>query len=168
MFKISFHCCVSLGCKGIFCSVHFGKSLKWGCQLWSVFPFWFGFFRFPGNPKGGHPNSCICNPNLFLTDKLYYGIQLGLKREVCYMCECVFLAISPKKCGAGCWEFYLNGDQGSSYGPAGDGFQCGNRYYSTAAEACVWFSSNTLMVYPSQSRMIIRWAKNTFICFPIL
>ena len=27
-----------------------------------------------------------------------------------------------KKCGVGCWEFYPNGDQGSSYGPAGDGF----------------------------------------------
>ena len=38
------------------------------------------------------------------------------------MCERVFLAISPKKCGVGRWEFYPNGDQGSSYGPAGDGF----------------------------------------------
>ena len=97
MSEKSFHCCVSPGSKGIFCSVHFGKSLKWGCQLWSVFPF--GFFRFPGekNPNGGHPHSCICNPNLLLTDTLYYRIQVGLKREVSYMCECVFLAISPKK-----------------------------------------------------------------------
>ena len=38
------------------------------------------------NPKGGHPHSCICNPNLLLTDTLYS-----------YMCECVFLATSPKK-----------------------------------------------------------------------
>ena len=85
--EVSFHCCVSLGSKGTFCSVHFGKSLKWGSQLWSVFPYGFGFFRFPGkNPKEGHPHSCICNPNLLLTDTLYS-----------YMCECVFLATSPKK-----------------------------------------------------------------------
>ena len=56
MSELSFHCCVSLGSKGIFCSVHFGKSLKWGCQLWSVFPFGF-FFRFPGkkSKEGSSP-----------------------------------------------------------------------------------------------------------------
>ena len=85
MSELSFHCCVSLGSKGIFCSVHFGKSLKWGCQL--RFPLGFAFSdSLKKSPKGGHPHSCICNPNLLLTDTLYYRIQVGLKREVSYMC----------------------------------------------------------------------------------
>ena len=74
----------------------FWKKFEMG--LSTAFPFEFGFFRLPGkNPKGGHPHSCICNPNLLLTDTLYYRIQVGLKREVFHMCECVLLAISPKK-----------------------------------------------------------------------
>ena len=55
MSEISFHCCISLGSKGIFCSVHFGKSLKWGCQL--RFPLSLAFSdSLEKNPKGGHPS----------------------------------------------------------------------------------------------------------------
>ena len=97
MSGISFHCCVSLGSKGIFCPVHFGKSLKWGCQLCQCFPLVFFSDSLEKNPKRGRPHSCICNPNLLLTDTLYYRIQVGLKREVFHMCECVLLAISPEK-----------------------------------------------------------------------
>ena len=95
MSEISFHCCVSPGSKGIFCSVHFGKSLKWGSTLVWV-SLWVWLFQIPWKKyKGGSYRFMYLH--LLLTDTLYYRIQVGLKREVSYMCECVFLAISPKK-----------------------------------------------------------------------
>ena len=75
----------------------FWKEFEMG--LSTAFPFEFGFFRLPGKIQRVviPPQSCICNPNLLLTDTLYYRIQVGLKREVFHMCECVLLAISPEK-----------------------------------------------------------------------
>ena len=51
--EVSFHCCVSLGSKGTFCSVHFGKSLKWGSTLVWV-SLWVWLFQIPWKKyKGG-------------------------------------------------------------------------------------------------------------------
>ena len=92
--------------------------------LSTAFPFEFGFFRFPGkkSKEGSSPfmylqSQSVVDGHIVLQDPSWLE-----ERGLLYVCVSVFLAISPKKCGAGCWEFYLNGDQGSSYGPAGDGF----------------------------------------------
>ena len=91
MSGISFHCCVSLGRKGIFCPVHFGKSLKWGFQLWSVFPYVFGFFRIPGKKsKGGS------SPFMYLQSQSFVDGQFVLQdlswleeRGLLYVWVCV-------------------------------------------------------------------------------